>query len=433
MNFISKSAAVLATVTLIGTTTVVSSTIIVPQTVVSAATTATKVMPDGDYAVNAFVEKTDSTTGAGTGKASSMANMWGGDAKTGVTPVTISVKDNVAMVTLSQSSNFTAVPNMTFDNKSMTGTQNGDSTQSGTWTVELPADTLTNGSTHSISLTVDAGPYGQMHHTVLVTIQSGMADLVETPTVSSSATSASVSSSSSVATATSDKTATDNTTATSTAAKVNNTLAYSVLQADKQSVSAANDFYTKEATYVQNADGTYTVSVQVFEPSQPATTFTLASGNTHGEKIVSEAADTSNGMDGHLLTYSFNVAALDDLNELIAQQIHVKVDGIEDNDYAVYLQFKAISTTGATTPVATPAKNATTSSTSSTSSAEVVNQATSAKAKTASADSSETASAASDNALPTTAASQVNVLGVTLLMAIAGIFAAVKLNRRRGN
>ncbi|WP_373751696.1 hypothetical protein [Weissella soli] len=430
MNFISKSAAVLATVTLIGTTTVVSSTIIVPQTVVSAATTATKVMPDGDYAVNAFVEKTDSTTGAGTGTASTMASMWGGDATTGVTPVAISVKDDVATVTLSQSSMFTAVPNMTFDGKAMTGTKNGESTQSGTWTVDLPANTLTNGSTHSVSLTVNAGPKGQMHHTVLVTIQSGMADLVETPTVSSSATSASVSSSSSVATATSDKTATDNTTATSTAAKVNNTLAYSVLQADKQSVSAANDFYTKEATYVQNADGTYTVSVQVFEPSQPATTFTLASGNTHGEKIVSEAADTSNGMDGHLLTYSFNVAALDDLNELIAQQIHVKVDGIEDNDYAVYLQFKAISTTAATTPVATPTKNATTSSTSA---AGVVNQATSAKANTASADSSETASAASDNALPTTAASQVNILGDTLLMAIAGIFAAVKLNRRRGN
>ncbi len=430
MNFISKSAAVLATVTLIGTTTVVSSTIIVPQTVVSAATTATKVMPDGDYAVNAFVEKTDSTTGAGTGTASTMASMWGGDATTGVTPVAISVKDDVATVTLSQSSMFTAVPNMTFDGKAMTGTKNGESTQSGTWTVDLPANTLTNGSTHSVSLTVNAGPKGQMHHTVLVTIQSGMADLVETPTVSSSATSASVSSSSSVATATSDKTATDNTTATSTAAKVNNTLAYSVLQADKQSVSAANDFYTKEATYVQNADGTYTVSVQVFEPSQPATTFTLASGNTHGEKIVSEAADTSNGMDGHLLTYSFNVAALDDLNELIAQQIHVKVDGIEDNDYAVYLQFKAISTTAATTPVATPTKNATTSSTSA---AGVVNQATAAKADTASADSSETASAASDNALPTTAASRVSVLGITLLMAIAGIFAAVKLNRRRGN
>ncbi len=430
MNFISKSAAVLATVTLIGTTTVVSSTIIVPQTEVSAATTATKVMPDGDYAVNAFVEKTDSTTGAGTGTASTMASMWGGDATTGVTPVAISVKDDVATVTLSQSSMFTAVPNMTFDGKAMTGTKNGESTQSGTWTVDLPANTLTNGSTHSVSLTVNAGPKGQMHHTVLVTIQSGMADLVETPTVSSSATSASVSSSSSVATATSDKTATDNTTATSTAAKVNNTLAYSVLQADKQSVSAANDFYTKEATYVQNADGTYTVSVQVFEPSQPATTFTLASGNTHGEKIVSEAADTSNGMDGHLLTYSFNVAALDDLNELIAQQIHVKVDGIEDNDYAVYLQFKAISTTAATTPVATPTKNATTSSTSA---AGVVNQATSAKADTASADSSETASAASDNALPTTAASRVSVLGITLLMAIAGIFAAVKLNRRRGN
>ncbi|WP_373762355.1 hypothetical protein [Weissella soli] len=430
MNFISKSAAVLATVTLIGTTTVVSSTIIVPQTEVSAATTATKVMPDGDYAVNAFVEKTDSTTGAGTGTASTMASMWGGDATTGVTPVAISVKDDVATVTLSQSSMFTAVPNMTFDGKAMTGTKNGESTQSGTWTVDLPANTLTNGSTHSVSLTVNAGPKGQMHHTVLVTIQSGMADLVETPTVSSSATSASVSSSSSVATATSDKTATDNTTATSTAAKVNNTLAYSVLQADKQSVSAANDFYTKEATYVQNADGTYTVSVQVFEPSQPATTFTLASGNTHGEKIVSEAADTSNGMDGHLLTYSFNVAALDDLNELIAQQIHVKVDGIEDNDYAVYLQFKAISTTAATTPVATPTKNATTSSTSA---AGVVNQATAAKADTASADSSETASAASDNALPTTAASRVSVLGITLLMAIAGIFAAVKLNRRRGN
>ncbi len=430
MNFISKSAAVLATLTLVGTSTVVSSTIIVPQTVVSAATTATKVMPDGDYAVNAFVEKTDSTTGAGTGTASTMASMWGGDATTGVTPVAISVKDDVATVTLSQSSMFTAVPNMTFDGKAMTGTKNGESTQSGTWTVDLPANTLTNGSTHSVSLTVNAGPKGQMHHTVLVTIQSGMADLVETPTVSSSATSASVSSSSSVATATSDKTATDNTTATSTAAKVNNTLAYSVLQADKQSVSAANDFYTKEATYVQNADGTYTVSVQVFEPSQPATTFTLASGNTHGEKIVSEAADTSNGMDGHLLTYSFNVAALDDLNELIAQQIHVKVDGIEDNDYAVYLQFKAISTTAATTPVATPTKNATTSSTSA---AGVVNQATSAKANTASADSSETASAASDNALPTTAASRVSVLGITLLMAIAGIFAAVKLNRRRGN
>ncbi len=430
MNFISKSAAVLATVTLIGTTTVVSSTIIVPQTEVSAATTATKVMPDGDYAVNAFVEKTDSTTGAGTGTASTMASMWGGDATTGVTPVAISVKDDVATVTLSQSSMFTAVPNMTFDGKAMTGTKNGESTQSGTWTVDLPANTLTNGSTHSVSLTVNAGPKGQMHHTVLVTIQSGMADLVETPTVSSSATSASVSSSSSVATATSDKTATDNTTATSTAAKVNNTLAYSVLQADKQSVSAANDFYTKEATYVQNADGTYTVSVQVFEPSQPATTFTLASGNTHGEKIVSEAADTSNGMDGHLLTYSFNVAALDDLNELIAQQIHVKVDGIEDNDYAVYLQFKAISTTAATTPVATPTKNATTSSTSA---AGVVNQATAAKADTASADSSETASSSSDNALPTTAASRVSVLGVTLLMAIAGIFAAVKLNRRRGN
>ncbi len=430
MNFISKSAAVLATVTLIGTTTVVSSTIIVPQTEVSAATTATKVMPDGDYAVNAFVEKTDSTTGAGTGTASTMASMWGGDATTGVTPVAISVKDDVATVTLSQSSMFTAVPNMTFDGKAMTGTKNGESTQSGTWTVDLPANTLTNGSTHSVSLTVNAGPKGQMHHTVLVTIQSGMADLVETPTVSSSATSASVSSSSSVATATSDKTATDNTTATSTAAKVNNTLAYSVLQADKQSVSAANDFYTKEATYVQNADGTYTVSVQVFEPSQPATTFTLASGNTHGEKIVSEAADTSNGMDGHLLTYSFNVAALDDLNELIAQQIHVKVDGIEDNDYAVYLQFKAISTTAATTPVATPTKNATTSSTSA---AGVVNQATSAKADTASADSSETASSSSDNALPTTAASRVSVLGITLLMAIAGIFAAVKLNRRRGN
>ncbi len=430
MNFISKSAAVLATVTLIGTTTVVSSTIIVPQTEVSAATTATKVLPDGDYAVNAFVEKTDSTTGAGTGTASTMASMWGGDATTGVTPVAISVKDDVATVTLSQSSMFTAVPNMTFDGKAMTGTKNGESTQSGTWTVDLPANTLTNGSTHSVSLTVNAGPKGQMHHTVLVTIQSGMADLVETPTVSSSATSASVSSSSSVATATSDKTATDNTTATSTAAKVNNTLAYSVLQADKQSVSAANDFYTKEATYVQNADGTYTVSVQVFEPSQPATTFTLASGNTHGEKIVSEAADTSNGMDGHLLTYSFNVAALDDLNELIAQQIHVKVDGIEDNDYAVYLQFKAISTTAATTPVATPTKNATTSSTSA---AGVVNQATAAKADTASADSSETASAASDNALPTTAASRVSVLGITLLMAIAGIFAAVKLNRRRGN
>ncbi|WP_373750857.1 hypothetical protein [Weissella soli] len=430
MNFISKSAAVLATVTLIGTTTVVSSTIIVPQTEVSAATTATKVMPDGDYAVNAFVEKTDSTTGAGTGTASTMASMWGGDATTGVTPVAISVKDDVATVTLSQSSMFTAVPNMTFDGKAMTGTKNGESTQSGTWTVDLPANTLTNGSTHSVSLTVNAGPKGQMHHTVLVTIQSGMADLVETPTVSSSATSASVSSSSSVATATSDKTATDNTTATSTAAKVNNTLAYSVLQADKQSVSAANDFYTKEATYVQNADGTYTVSVQVFEPSQPATTFTLASGNTHGEKIVSEAADTSNGMDGHLLTYSFNVASLDDLKALIAQQIHVKVDGIEDNDYAVYLQFKAISTTAATTPVATPTKNATTSSTSA---AGVVNQATSAKANTASADSSETASAASDNALPTTAASRVSVLGITLLMAIAGIFAAVKLNRRRGN
>ncbi len=430
MNFISKSAAVLATVTLIGTTTVVSSTIIVPQTEVSAATTATKVMPDGDYAVNAFVEKTDSTTGAGTGTASTMASMWGGDATTGVTPVAISVKDDVATVTLSQSSMFTAVPNMTFDGKAMTGTKNGESTQSGTWTVDLPANTLTNGSTHSVSLTVNAGPKGQMHHTVLVTIQSGMADLVETPTVSSSATSASVSSSSSVATATSDKTATDNTTATSTAAKVNNTLAYSVLQADKQSVSAANDFYTKEATYVQNADGTYTVSVQVFEPSQPATTFTLASGNTHGEKIVSEAAYTSNGMDGHLLTYSFNVASLDDLNELIAQQIHVKVDGIEDNDYAVYLQFKAISTTAATTPVATPTKNATTSSTSA---AGVVNQATAAKADTASADSSETASAASDNALPTTAASRVSVLGITLLMAIAGIFAAVKLNRRRGN
>ncbi|WP_373747718.1 hypothetical protein [Weissella soli] len=430
MNFISKSAAVLATVTLIGTTTVVSSTIIVPQTEVSAATTATKVMPDGDYAVNAFVEKTDSTTGAGTGTASTMVSMWGGDATTGVTPVAISVKDDVATVTLSQSSMFTAVPNMTFDGKAMTGTKNGESTQSGTWTVDLPANTLTNGSTHSVSLTVNAGPKGQMHHTVLVTIQSGMADLVETPTVSSSATSASVSSSSSVATATSDKTATDNTTATSTAAKVNNTLAYSVLQADKQSVSAANDFYTKEATYVQNADGTYTVSVQVFEPSQPATTFTLASGNTHGEKIVSEAADTSNGMDGHLLTYSFNVAALDDLNELIAQQIHVKVDGIEDNDYAVYLQFKAISTTAATTPVATPTKNATTSSTSA---AGVVNQATSAKADTASADSSETASSSSDNALPTTAASRVSVLGITLLMAIAGIFAAVKLNRRRGN
>lgn len=428
MNFISKSAAVLATVTLIGTTTVVSSTIIVPQTVVSAATTATKVMPDGDYAVNAFVEETDSTTGAGTGEASRMADMWGGDAATGVTPVAISVKDNVATVTLSQSSMFTAVPNMTFDDKAMTGTKNGESTQSGTWTVELPADTLTNGSTHSISLAVKMGPYSQ-NYTVLVTIQSGMADLVETPTVSSSTTSASVSSSS-VATATSDNTATENTTATSTAAKVNNTLAYSVLQADKQSVSAANDFYTKEATYVQNADGTYTVSVQVFEPSQPATTFTLASGNTHGEKIVSEAADTSNGMDGHLLTYSFNVAALDDLNELIAQQIHVKVDGIEDNDYAVYLQFKAISTTAATTPVATPTKNATTSSTSA---AGVVNQATAAKADTASADSSETASAASDNALPTTAASRVSVLGVTLLMAIAGIFAAVKLNRRRGN
>ncbi|MGN1293503.1 hypothetical protein [Weissella soli] len=430
MNFISKSAAVLATVTLIGTTTVVSSTIIVPQTEVSAATTATKVMPDGDYAVNAFVEKTDSTTGAGTGTASTMASMWGGDATTGVTPVAISVKDDVATVTLSQSSMFTAVPNMTFDGKAMTGTKNGESTQSGTWTVDLPANTLTNGSTHSVSLTVNAGPKGQMNHTVLVTIQSGMADLVETPTVSSSATSASVSSSSSVATATSDKTATDNTTATSTAAKVNNTLAYSVLQADKQSVSAANDFYTKEATYVQNADGTYTVSVQVFEPSQPATTFTLASGNTHGEKIVSEAADTSNGMDGHLLTYSFNVAALDDLNELIAQQIHVKVDGIEDNDYAVYLQFKAISTTAATTPVATPTKNATTSSTSA---AGVVNQATAAKADTASADSSETASSSSDNALPTTAASRVSVLGITLLMAIAGIFAAVKLNRRRGN
>ncbi|WP_373773754.1 hypothetical protein [Weissella soli] len=430
MNFISKSVAVLATVTLIGTTTVVSSTIIVPQTEVSAATTATKVMPDGDYAVNAFVEKTDSTTGAGTGTASTMASMWGGDATTGVTPVAISVKDDVATVTLSQSSMFTAVPNMTFDGKAMTGTKNGESTQSGTWTVDLPANTLTNGSTHSVSLTVNAGPKGQMHHTVLVTIQSGMADLVETPTVSSSATSASVSSSSSVATATSDKTATDNTTATSTAAKVNNTLAYSVLQADKQSVSAANDFYTKEATYVQNADGTYTVSVQVFEPSQPATTFTLASGNTHGEKIVSEAAYTSNGMDGHLLTYSFNVASLDDLKALIAQQIHVKVDGIEDNDYAVYLQFKAISTTAATTPVATPTKNATTSSTSA---AGVVNQATAAKADTASADSSETASAASDNALPTTAASRVSVLGVTLLMAIAGIFAAVKLNRRRGN
>ncbi len=429
MNFISKSAAVLATVTLIGTTTVVSSTIIVPQTEVSAATTATKVMPDGDYAVNAFVEKTDSTTGAGTGTASTMASMWGGDATTGVTPVAISVKDDVATVTLSQSSMFTAVPNMTFDGKAMTGTKNGESTQSGTWTVELPADTLTNGSTHSISLAVKVDSYSR-NYTVLVTIQSGMADLVETPTVSSSATSASVSSSSSVATATSDKTATDNTTATSTAAKVNNTLAYSVLQADKQSVSAANDFYTKEATYVQNADGTYTVSVQVFEPSQPATTFTLASGNTHGEKIVSEAADTSNGMDGHLLTYSFNVAALDDLNELIAQQIHVKVDGIEDNDYAVYLQFKAISTTAATTPVATPTKNATTSSTSA---AGVVNQATAAKADTASADSSETASAASDNALPTTAASRVSVLGITLLMAIAGIFAAVKLNRRRGN
>ncbi|AOT57008.1 hypothetical protein [Weissella soli] len=431
MNFISKSAAVLATLTLVGTSTVVSSTIIVPQTVVSAATTATKVMPDGDYAASAFIEKTDNTTGTGTGTASTMASMWGGDATTGVTPVAISVKDDVATVTLSQSSMFTAVPNMTFDGKAMTGTKNGESTQSGTWTVDLPANTLTNGSTHSVSLTVDAGPYGQMHHTVLVTIQSGMADLVETPTVSSSATSASVSSSSSVATATSDKTATDNTTATSTAAKVNNTLAYSVLQADKQSVSAANDFYTKEATYVQNADGTYTVSVQVFEPSQPATTFTLASGNTHGEKIVSEAAYTSNGMDGHLLTYSFNVAALDDLNALIAQQIHVKVDGIEDNDYAVYLQFKAISTTGATTPVATPAKNATTSSTSA---AGVVNQATSAKANTASADSSETASSSSsDNALPTTAASRVSVLGVTLLMAIAGIFAAVKLNRRRGN
>ncbi len=430
MNFISKSAAVLATLTLVGTSTVVSSTIIVPQTVVSAATTATKVMPDGDYAVNAFVEKTDSTTGAGTGTASTMASMWGGDATTGVTPVAISVKDDVATVTLSQSSMFTAVPNMTFDGKAMTGTKNGESTQSGTWTVDLPANTLTNGSTHSVSLTVNAGPKGQMHHTVLVTIQSGMADLVETPTVSSSATSASVSSSSSVATATSDKTATDNTTATSTAAKVNNTLAHSVLQADKQSVSAANDFYTKEATYVQNADGTYTVSVQVFEPSQPATTFTLASGNTHGEKIVSEAADTSNGMDGHLLTYSFNVAALDDLNELIAQQIHVKVDGIEDNDYAVYLQFKAISTTAATTPVATPTKNATTSSTSA---AGVVNQATAAKADTASADSSETASSSSDNALPTTAASRVSVLGITLLMAIAGIFAAVKLNRRRGN
>ncbi len=430
MNFISKSAVVLATLTLVGTSTVVSSTIIVPQTVVSAATTATKVMPDGDYAVNAFVEKTDSTTGAGTGTASTMASMWGGDATTGVTPVAISVKDDVATVTLSQSSMFTAVPNMTFDGKAMTGTKNGESTQSGTWTVDLPANTLTNGSTHSVSLTVNAGPKGQMHHTVLVTIQSGMADLVETPTVSSSATSASVSSSSSVATATSDKTATDNTTATSTAAKVNNTLAYSVLQADKQSVSAANDFYTKEATYVQNADGTYTVSVQVFEPSQPATTFTLASGNTHGEKIVSEAADTSNGMDGHLLTYSFNVASLDDLKALIAQQIHVKVDGIEDNDYAVYLQFKAISTTAATTPVATPTKNATTSSTSA---AGVVNQATSAKANTASADSSETASAASDNALPTTAASRVSVLGITLLMAIAGIFAAVKLNRRRGN
>lgn len=115
MNFISKSAAVLATVTLIGTTTVVSSTIIVPQTEVSAATTATKVMPDGDYAVNAFVEKTDSTTGAGTGTASTMASMWGGDATTGVTPVAISVKDDVATVTLSQSSMFTAVPNMTFD------------------------------------------------------------------------------------------------------------------------------------------------------------------------------------------------------------------------------------------------------------------------------------------------------------------------------
>lgn len=429
MNFISKSTAVLATLTLIGTTTAVSSTIIVPQTVVSAATTATKVMPDGDYAVNAFVEKTDKDTGAGTGEASGMADMWGGDTATGVTPVAISVKDNVATVTLSQSNNFEFVPNMTFDKKSMTGTQNGESTQSGTWTVELPADTLTNGSTHSISLAVKRGPYSQ-NYTVLVTIQSGMADLVETPTVSSSATSASVSSSS-VATATSDKTATDNTTATSTAAKVNDTLAYSVLQADKQSVSAANDFYTNEATYVQNADGTYTVSVQVFEPSQPATTFTLASGNTHGEKIVSEEGYTSNGMDGHLLTYSFNVAALDDLNELIAQQIHVKVDGIEDNDYAIYLQFKAISTTAAaTTPVATPAKNATTSSTSA---AGVVNQATSAKANTASADSSETASSASDNALPTTAASQVGVLGVTLLMAIAGIFTAVKLNRRRGN
>lgn len=80
--------------------------------------------------------------------------------------------------------------------------------------------------------------------------------------------------------------------------------------------------------------------------------------------------------------------------------------------------------------MATPTKNATTSSTSA---AGVVNQATAAKADTASADSSETASSSSDNALPTTAASRVSVLGITLLMAIAGIFAAVKLNRRRGN
>lgn len=199
-------------------------------------------------------------------------------------------------------------------------------------------------------------------------------------------------------------------------------LTYEVLQADKKSKSAADQYYTHTAKVEKQSDGTYKITMEVkYAKDSGMTAKGFVPLTANGTKV----SDISYGTDGNYYTasFSFNVPSLSVLNNLVKGTIHVTVPTMSiSSDFDIYYKF-----TGATTDN-TASSNA--DSTSGDNGADSGYTETSPIGVSATNNNTKKKAATSNGKLPQTNEQQQVLLGVAGLLSLVMVIATVIYRRK---
>lgn len=199
-------------------------------------------------------------------------------------------------------------------------------------------------------------------------------------------------------------------------------LTYEVLQADKKSKSAADQYYTHTAKVEKQSDGTYKITMEVkYAKDSGMTAKGFVPLTANGTKV----SDISYGTDGNYYTasFSFNVPSLATLNNLVKGTIHVTVPTMSiSSDFDIYYKF-----TGATTDN-TASSNA--DSTSGDNGADSGYTETSPIGVSATNNNTKKKAATSNGKLPQTNEQQQVLLGVAGLLSLVMVTATAIYRRK---